>query len=254
MLEKILKVGDKIELKSIYQLRRTSNETEQKSYASQVLDIIDDYKLSIAVPIENGHLIPLEVGSKYELSFMTVSGMYLCKCEVKGRFRQNNLFFLSIDIISELKKDQRRQYFRFEKIIPMKCRYVTEEEKKVIVRLDRNMYQDEREKRDLMEKADEFEKTNIDGTIINISGGGLKFSFSQELKKNDMVAVDFKLDENIEITAFAKVLEDGAKIQNTQLFEHRMEFVRITKENREKIIRYVFDAERKQRQRSSKLK
>ncbi len=252
MLNKVLKVGDKIELKALYQTKLAKTET--KSYVSQVLDIIDDYKMSIAVPIENGHLVPLEIGSKYEMSFMTVSGMYMCKCEVTNRLKQNNLYFLAVDIISELKKDQRRQYFRFEKIIPLKYRVINDEEKKVIICLDRKMYKDDREKQILLNKIDEYRRQNLDATIVNISGGGVKFSGSSAIKAGTIIALEFCIDATIDIEAFGKVLSDGSLIPNSKAYEHRLEFVRISKECREKIVRYVFEAERRQRQHDNGLK
>ena len=86
MLKNVLKVGDRIELKSISQSKFA--EGPQRVYKSQVLDILDEYRMNIAVPIESGHLVPLEIGSKYEMSFLTIGGLYMCKCEIQNRLKQ----------------------------------------------------------------------------------------------------------------------------------------------------------------------
>lgn len=249
MLANVLRVGDKIELKTIYQARMTTTET--KTYVSQVLDILDEYRMNIAVPIEAGHLVPLEIGTRYEMSFMTTSGIYMCKCEVKNRLKQNNIYFLAVGIISELKKDQRRQYFRLEKIIPMKFRVVSEMEQRLNLYLERKAYKDDREKRIAVEKLEELGKVVNDGTIVNVSGGGLKFSADLEVDKTSIIAVRFILEDMTDVEAEARIIGVANSVNKAYRFEYRVEFIKIKKETREKIVRYVFSEERKQRQKEN---
>ncbi len=251
MLKNVLKVGDRIELKSIHQVRLI--ETESRIYMSQVLDILDDYRMNIAVPIENGHLVPLEIGSRYEMSFLTNSGLYKCKCEIKNRLKQNNIFFLAVNIISELKRDQRRQYFRLEKIIPMKYRVITDLEMRLKYFMEKKAYKDDREKRIVTEKLQQLAGDIFDGTIVNVSGGGLKFSSSEKHENGTVIDVAFLLAEGIDITAEAKIIGVAEIMGSKGRTEYRCEFKKITKEIRENIVRYVFTEERKQRQKESGL-
>jgi len=251
MLSNVLKVGDKIELKEIYHARLTT--TNPKTYVSQVLDILDEYRMNIAVPIESGHLVPLEIGTRYEMSFLTTSGIYMCKCEVKNRLKQNNLYFLAISIISELKKDQRRQYFRLEKIIAMKYRPITEMERKLNSFIEKKAYKDDREKRIAFEKLDELAKVSYAATIVNVSGGGLKFTAEMEIMKDTLLYVHFTLDDMTDVEADAKVIGVANSVNKASLYEYRVEFVKIKKETREKIVRYVFSEERKQRHKENGL-
>lgn len=246
MLTKVLKVGDKIELKEYYQARLTAS-TSTKSYVSQVLDIINEFSMNIAVPIEGGHLVPLEIGNRYEMSFMTTSGIYMCKCEVKNRLKQNNLYFLAVDIISELKKDQRRQYFRLEKIIPMQFRVISQVEEKLTMFLEKKAYKDDREKRIAIEKLEEFSKEMILGTIVNVSGGGLKFSSDFRTEADRKIFVVFTIEDLTEVEAEARVIGVNSSVNQNNKYEYRVEFTKIKKETREKIVRYVFSEERKQR-------
>lgn len=249
MLKNILKVGDRIELKSIQQVRLMEN--TPKIYVSQVLDILDEYRMNIAVPIESGHLVPLEIGSRYEMSFLTNQGLYMCKCEVKNRLKQNNLYYLAVSIISELKRDQRRQYFRLEKIIPIKYRIVSELEIRLRYFMEKKAYKDDREKRIVTEKLSQLEGSWMDGTIVNVSGGGVKFSSMGRHENGNVINIVFALDEEIMIEANAKVI-GVADIPNSKgLKEYRCEFAKIKKEDREKIVRYVFSEERKQRQKEN---
>lgn len=252
MLTKILKVGDRIELKSIYQVRLTT--TDPKTYISQVLDILDEYRMNIAVPIEGGHLVPLEIGSRYEMSFLTTSGIYMCKCEVKNRLKQNNLYFLAVEVISELKKDQRRQYFRLEKIIPMQFRVISEMERKLTLFIEKKAYKDDREKRIATEKLDELAKAGNDpATIVNVSGGGLKFNASKNISKDTFLCVEFTMEDGTEVKAESRIIGVSKILNKNNLYEYRVEFTKIPKEVRERIVRYVFSEERKQRQKESGL-
>ena len=251
MLKNILKVGDRIELKSIQQVRLTQN--TPKVYVSQVLDILDDYRMNIAVPIESGHLVPLEIGSRYEMSFLTNMGLYMCKCEIKNRLKQNNLYYLAVSIISELKRDQRRQYFRLEKIIPLKYRVVSDLEMRLRYFMEKKAYKDDREKRIVTEKLAQLEGVFSDGTIVNVSGGGIKFSSALDHPAGTVLNVVFALDEQIVIEAQAKVIGVALIPNSKGLKEYRCEFDKIKKEIREKIVRYVFSEERKQRQKESGL-
>lgn len=251
MISKVLKVGDRIELKTIYQARIIQKET--KTYTSQVMDILDELRMNIAVPIEGGHLVPLEIGTRYEMTFMTTSGIYMCKCEVKNRLKQNNLYFLAVEIISELKKDQRRQYFRLEKIIPMKFRVVSEMEQKLNDYLEKKAYRDDREKRIAIEKLEELKKDFYNATIVNVSGGGLKFTSGFGVDNTSIIYVNFAFDDGSNIEADARIIGVGNPINDPKKFEYRVEFIRIKKETRENIVRYVFSEERKQRQKESGL-
>jgi len=251
MLKNVLKVGDRIELKSIYQARFTEN--KPNVYMSQVLDILDEYRMNIAVPIESGHLVPLEIGSRYEMSFLTNSGLYMCKCEIKNRLKQDNLYYLAVIIISELKRDQRRQYFRLEKIIPLKYRVISELEMRLRYFMEKKAYKDEREKRIVTEKLAQLEGIQNDGTIVNVSGGGIKFSSALRHENGTVISVVFMLNEDIEIEADARIIGTAEMINNRERVEYRCEFSKIKKETREKIVRYVFSEERKQRQKESGL-
>lgn len=251
MLKNVLKVGDRIELKSINQVRLMEN--TNRVYLSRVLDILDDYRMNIAVPIESGHLVPLEIGSRYEMSFLTNSGLYMCKCEIKNRLKQENLYYLAVSIISELKRDQRRQYFRLEKIIPLKYRVISELEQRLRYFMEKKAYKDDREKRLVSEKLLQLEGTQFDGTIVNVSGGGIKFSSMAKHENGTSLMLDFSLVDGLRIEAEAKVI-GSAEISNSKgKIEYRCEFKKIRKDLREAIVRYVFSEERKQRQKESGL-
>ena len=251
MLKKVLKVGDKIELKSVNLPK--SGDGQAKVYKSQVLDILDDYRMNIAVPIEAGHLVPLEIGAKYEMSFLTISGLFICQCEITNRLKQNNIYYLSVLVISELKRDQRRQYFRLEKVMRLKYRVISELEVRLRYFMEKKAYKDDREKRIVSEKLAQLEGAVLEGTIVNVSGGGLKFASDIKHEHGTILYVSFSMDEGIDIEAEARII-GVAEVENVRgRTEYRCEFSKIKKEIREKIVRYVFSEERRQRQKENGL-
>lgn len=248
MIQKILKVGDRIEMKRLAATGRTTQEV--RLYNSQLLDFVDEYNINISVPIESGHLVPLEVGGRFELRFITLNGIYICKAEIMNRFKQNNVYFLAVKLVSDLLKDQRRQYFRLEKVRALEYHKLIEEEKKILVALATNTYDTDIERRNLQVRLKTIEPEQQDGMMADISGGGIKFYSNEELTKGDFIRIRLLLDDldPAPYDLFAKVIASDAMTERTYKYRHRIEFVNMPKEIREKIVKYVFNEERKRRQ------
>ena len=67
MFSEIVQVGDKIEIKQLDHNGELINNS--KVYVSQLVDYIDDEKISIAAPIKNGRIILLEKGQIIDFIF-----------------------------------------------------------------------------------------------------------------------------------------------------------------------------------------
>ena len=251
MIQKILKVGDRIEMKRLAAVKTETGEA--RLYNSQLLDFVDDYNINIAVPIESGHLIPLEIGGRFELRFITGGGIYACKGEITNRFKQNTLYYLAVRLVSDLLKDQRRQYFRLEKVGPIRYHKLIDEEKKILVMLATNKFESDVERRNLIIRLKTIEPEEQDGVMANISGGGLKFHSDEELAKGDFIRISLYLDdaEPAPLDLFAKVIASVSLPDRNLKNEHRVEFINVSKELREKIVKYIFNEERRQRQKDS---
>ena len=252
MIQKILKVGDRIEMKRLAGAGKAEGQ-EARLYNSQLLDFVDDRNIDVSVPIESGHLVPLEIGGRFEMRFITTNGIYVCKGEVTNRFKQNNMYFLAVKLISELLKDQRRQYFRLEKSRPLNYHKLIDEEKKIIVALATNKFDSDVERRNLMVRLKTIEPEQREGSMANISGGGLKFYSDEQLAKGDFIRITLLLDESdpLPYDLFAKVIASESMPDRTLKNSHRVEFINMAKEVREKIVRYIFNEERRQRQKDT---
>lgn len=207
-----IKVGDKIELVS-----KTRNKDIKKFY-SQIQNFDDEGNITILAPIENSKIIPLSINKKHDTYIYTSRGLYNCETIVTGRKKSDNLYFIELKVLTKMKKFQRRQFYRLDCILTFLYKYDEEEEWKK-------------------------------GTILDISGGGLRFTSHKMLEESNPIICNIKLDcmDNNDITMEGSVVSSNILDFDTNNYEHRIEFNDITKEQREVIIKYIFDEQRKRR-------
>lgn len=248
MAESIINIGDRIEI-----YRAGGTNSEEKHYASQLLDFPDTNKANISMPIENGHVVPLTPGIRYEICFFTKMGMFRCKAIITERFKTENIYMLTVEFLTGLEKFQRRQYFRLACIKDVYYRAYTENEEKLEKSLENRNYHSP-EERKLWENALSTAKNDFTlGTISDLSGGGLRFGANHTYEKNTTLIVRFEIkDEGV-----SKVLELKARVVASEkssnpnwMYENRMEFIEIDGKTRETLVKYIFNEERQQRKRT----
>ena len=269
MLEKFIAVGNKVELQPVKRVRSFrkesendqetedavkteedgSDDSEEKSstasqeewgsenkiYVSKVFDIISDERISILMPMEKTKLILLPVDAEYDMCFYTTHGLYQCNARVMDRYKDNNIFVLILDLTSNLRKFQRRQYYRFSCALNMDSRELEEEEVSTF------------EKRNVLLEPGFPLKRSI---VVDISGGGLRFVSDYRYEKDSMILCKYSLivnGTNKEYNLAAKVLNVNEIDNRPGIFEHRVQYVNMDVDEREEIIKYIFDEERKSR-------
>ena len=227
MLEKIIKVGNKIELRRITAGGRETN--SGKYYVSSVCEVYDDNRIGIIMPIEHGQIISLEPDERYQRCFYTENGLFQCKTVIKERFKKDRLYIAVCKFTSDLEKLQRRQFFRIGCRINIKYRLV-----------------------DCMKRDPE---TDLPGpwrsaTAIDISGGGMRFN-SDEYRSNDSkYEIEFDIPINnlmSHLKVVGRIVYISDTVNRSGMFEYRLEFTVIEPKQREMIVRFVFDEERKRR-------
>lgn len=223
----ILSLGDKIEL--FHCNNRLGAVSKPKIYLSQLLELNGDNKASIAMPIQKGRVVLLNVGETYSLCFYSKLGLYQCKAIVTERFRNQNLFIANVEFTSELEKNQRRQYYRLECLIDFKYGVVLEE--------------------------GQGPKSWVSGVITDISGGGIRFHSQKQLQAEKLM-VSFSLFTTQGLKNFqieAKIISCLPTSNRNAKYEYRVEFHNIKKDDREIIVRYIFEEERKRRRKERGL-
>ena len=234
MISKYVNVGDRIDIESI---KNSSAAVERKTYRSQVFDIESEDRIKVAMPMEQGRVILLPVDEEFNLCFYTPSGLYQCLGRVADRYKTNNIFVLVMDLTTDIRKYQRREYYRLNCIIDMKSTMI-----------------DQKDVSSLSERV-QFIDTDLtfdNGTMVDISGGGARFISKVRYPKDSNILFTFSLfvnDTNTTYKLLGKILVSNEIEGRQGEYEHRIMFVNIMNDDREGIIKYIFEEERKIRRR-----
>lgn len=235
-------IGNKLEIRKI---RRTNDSEGTGGYVSSLLKWEEDDKARIAAPVYQGNIVQLEIGEQYLLWFFTSKGMFRCKCMVIDQYRMVDTEVVIIQFLSEIESYQRRNYFRLEYIIPLEYYIITENEQILYKELENSS--DEQEKSALRDKLELLKGEVYQGTLLDISGGGMRFNSGVHHSVNDMLIIrpkfSDKLESEIEYIK-AKIIMSVPVVNKTNTVEQRVKFVDMKKDKRESLIRYIFKKER----------
>ena len=233
MLSDYIKLGQRIELQAVSRVKLKEGTTGQKVYASKVYDILSDERLEITMPVEQGKLILLPVDTEYEMFFYGEHGLYECKANIVDRYRSNNVYILLMELVTNLKKHQRREFYRHTCAMDIETRELSEEEAE-------NLETQEDENK----TPESFEKS----ILVDISGGGLRFVTLHKYEQGSVILCKFKLWQKNELKEY-KILSQILDVKKVEkragYYEHRVQYVNISRNVREEIIRYIFEEERK---------
>ena len=231
ILSKYIVPGNRLQLQKIVRLRADGG-VGQKTYDSQVIEIISDDRIEIAMPFEKTKLVVLPVGGEYNLFFYTPNGLYQCSARVVDRYKSSNVFSVLVDLTSNLRKYQRREYYRFSCALEMNSRTLQEQE---VLAIENNV--------DSLVPELPLQRS----IIVDISGGGLRFVANYVYEIDSLILCKYHLwigGESKEFNLCGKVLSVKELENRPGVYEHRVQYVNMDDENREEIIKYIFDAER----------
>lgn len=237
MFDERINIGDKLDIEVIDTRLSADPDKKPSMYTSQVLDEGEYNSLFVAMPIKEGKLVPLSVDQELNVTFFTKSALLQCKAIVTGRFKKGTIFLMQIELLSALKKVQRREYFRFPCRIPIEYRIIEGVEKTVVEPGDAY-------------NIDEWQMDWKKGVMLDLSGGGVRFVTTTLEKTEALVQVRFDIvidDKPDVIYSFAHLLRSERNPNNKSLFDTRIEFWRMDQGTREKIIRYIFEEQRRNR-------
>lgn len=224
-------IGNKIELVRLDQVIR--NEQNKKVYVSKIFDILEKDTLQIAMPIYEGRIVPLDLDERYTACFYTERGLLQCNVLVTARYKSGNLFFLDVKMLGKLEKVQRRQFYRYDCLLDARIRIVSDEEYDTGIPDDVSIPED----------ALPWQPAKI----VDISGGGVRLNQRNHIERNEVVKLKFMvaiLGEVIPFNLFARILSSTPVQGRSDMYEQRMEFLKITQDERDKIVRFIFESER----------
>ena len=248
MLRDVLNYGDKIDIKPLDKSGRELNNA--RTFVSQFVDFVDLDIISIAAPILYGKALVLGVGANFSLCFYTSKGLYQGNCVVLSNHKENNMIVSNVKVVTNLVKVQRRQFYRLECIYDIEYRLITLEEELLDRKLKANDFENDKERDECKTKLSQFNKDWIHGDIIDISGGGARFYSKFLHKQGEKLRIKISIrvgNDIIKMEPEAQVVA-SYKIENrVGAFEHRVQFIDISPKDRDNLIRFIFEQERRLR-------
>lgn len=234
MISKYVEPGDKLELVLLEHGKNKNDESGKRIYLSKVIDILSEDRLEILMPIEKTKLILLPVDAEYDMAIYSENGLYQCFVRVIDRYKSDNMYLLVVELTSNLRKNQRREYYRFSCALEMCSRSLEKEEIESVE--NDQMYS--------LVPGLPLKRS----VIVDISGGGLRFISEQKYEEGSLIYCSYHLLVNGTRKLYelvSKVLEVKPVENRKGVFEHRVQYVNISEGIREQIIRYIFQEERK---------
>lgn len=205
-----LKVNDRIEVV-----------VNEKPYKALIMDVEDD-SMRINLPVYEGDYLMLHSGEKIEMnSYLDEGGCFNFYSTVISRGKEGSIIYYKVSLPFDIKKIQRRNFFRVSVLDTVEYKIITD--------------------------IDEEDFDNIpyeEGTMVNLSGGGLKLKLKRDIKESDLLLINLRLSK-----IQAEIKCDIVRIENTEDKEKLcgLRFIDITPAQSEKIIQELFEISRRQR-------
>lgn len=242
----LIRPGDKVDISFIQQIARMNEETP-KIYKSQVLDLKENGNLDISMPSEGTKLILLPLGVRMEFVFYSRGGLYRAMGQIAERYKSDNIYMLEIELKTQLEKFQRREFFRYPCLLDFNFYMISD--------LDLNFESGDALLIHLRETGETLEREH-EGSIVDLSGGGIRFRTDKELEPNERVLFSIHLqNENLnkQYYILGSIIScmriERTQRMNDKKYEARAKFQIKDSTTREEIVRFIFEEERKERQR-----
>lgn len=239
MLSSIVVDGDKVELQSMDHIYSQDGK-KSKVYTSRVFTVLSDDRLEIMMPMEKSKLILLPIDGEYDLCFYTTQGLFQCYARVYDRYKSNNVYVLALELTSNLRKHQRREYYRFSCVIDMRMRELKKEEVETL-----------ESPRPIIVPGLPLRRA----LICDISGGGMRVITDLNFEEESHVYCAFSLAMDGKVKDYemaGRVLKSSELPNRPGEYELRIQYVNLDMDTREEIIKYIFEEERRLRRRSKK--
>lgn len=210
-INKLLNIGDKINL-------IVMNTYDEHQYISRIDNINDDGTIDVLIPISKNRIVYIKNDTVLKVVAAKEGAIYEFKAKIV-----NKLFgvvpLLKLMRVSDIQKIQRRNYFRLKALRNIKIRKV--------VNLKEKLYGE-----------------YAIAAMVDISGGGLAFNANEELEINDFIEVALELNSNT-INLLGKIVRAERDDSKPKKYSYGINFDKITEVERNVIMRFIFEEQRK---------
>ncbi|GHU41017.1 hypothetical protein FACS1894111_02610 [Clostridia bacterium] len=242
-----LKIGENLDIRQVLNTAlkiEDINGSGEPFYKSRIYEITSDKLIEVDIPSHEGKLILPEVGDTYEVVVYTQVGLYRLMGKVKRRYRIGMIALMTLQVLTEPERFQRREYFRHSCMMGVQYLplfdYETELETRQMTPASKLMWQHKREHPESTEKQ---------GLVLDLSGGGVRFTTTEkfEVGSSLLFRLYLKNDNMDESFVILGQILDEKRLPEAGKREYRVEFQMEDDDIRESIIKYIFDEERKRR-------
>ncbi len=179
-----------------------------------------DGSIAILAPLKEGTLYPIHPNDTMEVVFGQDAGLYGFRAVSQDRYREGEMRFLYIKPINEIGVVQRRGFFRFTNILPCKFRLISD-------------------LKTINQENNQFFST----FTRDISGGGTRLLFQS--KPSMGMNIEGKLNIEDEISFTGKIVRISQLGEEAAYaYEGGISFLDIDNRDREKLISFIYNAQR----------
>lgn len=229
----LLADGDPLELSIM-------KDNEVKKFKSNVYRVLSDEELLLSAPLEKGALYPIRSGENILVAFnKDNSGIYDFYADVIARKKAGHLSAIIIRKTSDLRKTQRRHYFRFSYVGAFEILDSIEEKEG----LD-HLKEKYKNNKDIIIDEEEEKFITMDGR--DISGGGFRAVSKKSFEAGEIV--DGRVDLDGKLLKFKAKIIRCTEIEGPYpKYDVAFQFFEIDDRVRAEIISFIFRRERKTR-------
>lgn len=204
-----LEVGDKL---SIEIREKDIVQNENSLLNSQLIDKDDNY-IYITPPVYKGQKYLLRKNQSITIFFYRKKGVYQFECQVVNKL-QTNIVVFALKPIGNIKKIQRRNYYRLPLVSPA-----------------------------ILRKQENDKVIEITCIMQDLSGGGVRLTCKEEFKGLENVTVDLYIDEEELISVEGQVVRIIRDSENST-YELGIRFNQIDETNADRIFAIIFEKQR----------
>lgn len=236
-MQKIIRAGDKIDIKYLHQ-------KNDKIYKSSVFDFLGGNEIEITMPTDAGKMVLFNQGVQFEFFFYTARGMYTCEAVVTDRYKRGNFFLISVEVVTPLKKYQRREYYRLECLLDFAYYKISDE--LAALETNQQMFLELSKPEYILEKRLARAK--------DLSGGGSRFMTLEPLEVGSKVLsvlhlVNDKVDRTFYLVTEVIGCDPVKDMKDRWIVRGKFEYKDI--KERDLVVRYVFEEDRRLRKKEN---
>lgn len=231
---KYLNIADEVDI-MIFLSNNTSI-----TLSSFIYDVVDEDELIISHAIKEGALYHFEKSYVYYFRFYKENyGMYLFKGVLTERLLFDNLPSLRVKLDSDIKRIQRRKFYRVNFLSRGHFLFQKQLSETEIVQMRERMLKKYKSDKEFI--IDTFIQERVAFETLDLSGGGIRLICNTHFDIGEFVEGEFEISGSW-VTYKGEVTRIEKKESNR--YEVGIKFLELSENTQSKIVAYVFEIER----------